>query len=93
MFSFTTLSKFCLRVGLVSLTLWLGFRTSEASEPPLVEPSPLGELKNRRDAAVVIGNEIYYKSGFRSYLHHSVRRGPESASRLQRVVAKPKTWT
>ena len=45
MFSFTTLSKFWLRFGLVSLALWTGTSTVEASEPPLVEPSPVGDLK------------------------------------------------
>ncbi len=34
---------------------------SLASEPPIVEPSPLGDIKNRRDAAIVIGNENYYR--------------------------------
>jgi len=46
---------------LMGLTLLYGMNTASASEPPIVEPSPIGELKNWRDAAVVIGNENYYR--------------------------------
>ncbi len=56
-------SKFLNPMALVSfltgLTLWSP--SAQASEPPLVEPSPLGDIKNRRDAAIVIGNENYYR--------------------------------
>ena len=44
---------------IASLYLWTS--PIQASEPPLVEPSPLGDIKNRRDGAIVIGNENYHR--------------------------------
>ena len=61
MFSCSTFSQFCQRFGLIGFALLSSLMPIEASEPPIVEPSPVGELKNRRDAAVIIGNENYYR--------------------------------
>ena len=52
-------SKRSILLPLASLYLWS--IPVQASEPPVVEPSPLGDIKNRRDGAIVIGNENYYR--------------------------------
>jgi len=92
MFSFTTLSKFNLRFGLLSLTLWNVPNAAVASEPPLVEPSPVGELKNWRDAAVVIGNENYYRLPQAVYAYNDASAMMEFMKNTRRVTKYRMTY-
>ena len=85
MFSFSTVAKFCLRFGLVSLSLLNAPISIEASEPPLVEPSPKGIYKNRKDAAIVIGNENYYRLPQAVYAYNDASAMTEFMKNTRRV--------
>ena len=86
MFSFSTLSQFCMRFTLLSVSLMTTSVAIEASEPPVVEPSPAGKIKNKRDAAVVIGNENYFRLPQAVYAYNDASAMVEFMRNTRRVT-------
>lgn len=76
----------------LSLTLSICLNTALALTPPEVTPSPIGDERNKYDAAIVIGNENYYRMPQAIYAYNDASAMMEFMKNTRRVTGYRMTY-